>query len=72
MKSKQLRQLISKWFYAASVTTYYSTSIETTVQADLNAIKLLRTSEEFHRIYRNKRFKLIHRKKCTKIMDKNS
>ena len=42
-----LRRAISRWFYMASVTYYYTGSFEGKVQQDLNNISELKNSEEF-------------------------
>lgn len=47
VEAAALRKLVSQWFYMVSVTAYYSTSTETTVQADLNAIEELENTEDF-------------------------
>jgi hypothetical protein len=52
--AKKLRQLISRWFYMVSVTAYYSISTETTVQADLNTLKGLKSGEQFEKFINDK------------------
>ena len=47
IESKKLRYLISRWFYMVSVTAYYTSSTETTVQSDLNNIKQMSDAGQF-------------------------
>lgn len=47
VNDKALRLAVSRWFYMASVTYYYTGSFEGKVQQDLNNIGELKTAEQF-------------------------
>ena len=47
MNRTELRKIIARWFYMASVTMRYSISTETTVQADLNDLDRISNAQEF-------------------------
>lgn len=47
MNRTELRKIIARWFYMSAVTMRYSTSTETTVQADLNDLDNITTSQGF-------------------------
>ena len=54
MNSTSLRKTIARWFYMASVSTYYTTSYESAVQTDLNAVSSLNSSAEYQAYLFNK------------------
>ena len=44
---KVLRKYISRWYYMVSVSAYYSSSTESTVQSDLNELKTFNSEKDF-------------------------
>lgn len=49
MDGISLRKEVAKWFYMASVSSYYTGSYETDTQSDLNAIMGLRSADDFRK-----------------------
>jgi hypothetical protein len=47
MKETELRKIIAKWFFMASVSGYYTSSPETVVEADLADLRNITTGAEF-------------------------
>ncbi len=47
-EERELQKFISKWFYMANLTSRYSSSPESQLEADLNKIKLCKTDSDFY------------------------
>jgi hypothetical protein len=54
MSESALRKLISKWFFMAAVTGYYTSSLETDVESDMADLRSIKTESEFTALLESK------------------
>lgn len=54
LKESDLRKLISKWFFMASLSGYYTGSTETKMESDLADLRKIKTADEFKTLLDNK------------------